>query len=329
MNRLAQKLSLAGWGLSALARHGWPRALTHFAAGVGDELMLTAVIRALRERGAPPFWVMSRRAELYGGNPDVAAVVPVDPRMLALARRCRAHIVEPRYALATGTDGNLHPPPAHMITCLMATAGVTGAVHLRPVLYLTNAERQAAMKWSDCVVIQSSVRSAVRPNELKEWWPDRWQSVVDALRADHRIIQVGGEHDPRLQGAEDLRGHGLNLRGAAAILSQARLFVGLESGFMHLARAVDCPAVILFGGRVHPTQAGYAGFTNLTRTPACSPCWRYTGCELDRQCMREISADEVIASVRSALVQPRGPLPTMTVDLNPAEAQRIRSLLAV
>lgn len=326
MTRITEKVRLAAWGLGQLARHGWPRAVIQFAAGVGDELMLTAVIRALRERGAPRFWVMSRRAELYRHNPDIAAVVPVDQRIIGLARRCGAAFYEPRYGVPEAS-GNMRPPPAHMIACLMATAGITGPVHLQPVLNLTETEKAAAASWAGCIVIQPTVRGAVRPNELKEWWPDRWQAVVHALRGRHRFVQVGGDHDPLLEGVEDRRGHALSLREVGAMLHHARLFVGLESGMMHLSRAVGCPGVILFGGRVAPHQAGYDGFTNLTRTPHCAPCWRYIGCELDRQCMRDITPPEVAAAIEVSLAAPRGPLPEMTLDLIPAEQARIAAAL--
>lgn len=326
MSNVADSLRLAGWGAGILARHGWPRLLIHFAAGVGDELMLTATIRALRQRGAPRCWVMSRRPELYRGNPDIAAVVPVEARVIALARRCHARIIEPRYTVEDPA-GNMRSPPNHMTACLMATAGITGRVNLQPILELSALEKAAAAHGAGSIVVQPSVRSALRPNELKEWWPDRWQQVVDSLRPDHRIIQVGGDNDPLLHGVEDRRGHAISLREVAALLSHARLFLGLESGMMHLARAVDCPGVILFGGRVHPLQAGYAGFINLTRSPACSPCWRYTGCELDRQCMRDISPADVVDAVREALGRPRGPLPDMIIDLSPTEQQRICAAL--
>jgi ADP-heptose:LPS heptosyltransferase len=326
MKRLIGTVRLATWGLGQLARHGRPRAVIHFAAGVGDELMLTAVIRELRRRGVPPLWVMSRRPELYRHNPDIAAVVPVDQRIIGLARRCGATLYEPRYGVPEAS-GNLRPPPAHMITCLMATARLTGRVRLQPVLNLTEAEKAAAAAWAGAIVIQPTVRAAVRPNELKEWWPDRWQAVVNALRGRHRFVQVGGDHDPLLEGVEDRRGHALSLREVAAMLHHARLFVGLESGLMHLSRAAGCPGVILFGGRVAPHQAGYAGFSNLTRTPHCSPCWRYTGCELDRQCMREITPDEVVAAINEAVARPRAPLPAMNVDLTPAEQARIAAAL--
>ncbi|HTH49785.1 MAG TPA: glycosyltransferase family 9 protein [Candidatus Limnocylindria bacterium] len=327
MNRIVAKLRLGTWGLRTLVSHPWPRVLTHFAAGVGDELMLTAMIRALRDRGAPRFWVMSNRPELYGQNPDIAAVLPVDPRVIPLARRCGAQIITPRYTVADAA-GNSRSPPAHMIACLMATSGNIGPIRLRPVLKLTGQERQAAVQWTDTIVVQPSVRSAIRPNDLKEWWHDRWQHVVDALSPTHRIVQIGGENDPLLRGVLDRRGHGVGLREVAAMLSHARLFLGLESGMMHLARAVDCPGVILFGGRVHPDQAGYAGFTNLVRSPVCSPCWRYTGCELDRQCMRDISPADVLNAVQEALTTPRGPLPEVVAVISPTEQQRIVAALA-
>ncbi len=327
MKRALETIRLGAWGLQALARHGWPRALTHFSAGIGDELMLTAVIRELRSRGWPRFWVMSRRPELYRCNSDIAAVVPVDGRSLALARRCGARIVEPRYTVEDAA-GNLRPAPAHMIMCLMATAGITGPIRLQPEIRLTAAEKSVGAPWAGAIVIQPSVRAAVRPNDLKEWWPDRWQAVVDALRPRHRVVQVGGPADPLLAGVEDQRAPAATLREVAAMLGHARLFLGLESGLMHLARAVDCPSVILFGGRVHPSQAGYDGFINLARTPACSPCWRYNGCELDRQCMRDIAPEDVLAAIREMLARPRSPLPEMTAEITPVERDRILSALA-
>lgn len=326
MSQFSEKLRLATWGLRTVARHGWPRALTHFSAGVGDELMLTAVVRELRQRGFPPFWVMSRRPELYRHNPDFSAVVPVDPRVPALARRCGARVVEPQYTREL-PDGNVLRPPAHILVSLMATAGITGPVKLKPILTLTPAEQRAAAGWAGVIVIQPTVRSAVRPNELKEWWPERWQAVVDGLRTSHRLVQIGGAADALLDGVEDCRGHSHGLREIAAMLDQARLFVGLESGFMHLARAVDCPAVILFGGRAHPVDAGYAGNSNLFRSPACAPCWRYNGCEIDRQCMRDITPADVREALDLMLQRPRSPLPVTEVVITPEEQQRIAAAL--
>ena len=70
------------------------------------------------------------------------------------------------------------------------------------------------------------------------------------------FIQIGSTADPPLQRVRDLRG-ATGIREAAAILYHARLYVGTVGFLMHLARAVECPSVIVFGGREAPWQSGY------------------------------------------------------------------------
>ena len=53
---------------------------------------------------------------------------------------------------------------------------------------------------------------------------------------------------PPLKGALDLRGK-TGLREAAAILSNSLVFIGQVGFLMHLARAVDCRSVIVYGGQ--------------------------------------------------------------------------------
>ncbi len=84
---------------------------------------------------------------------------------------------------------------------------------------------------------------------------------------------------------------------------------------MHLARAVDCPAVIIYGGRETPALTGYPCNINLTRTPACSPCWQRSLCNYGRICMEALPATEAIAALNSVLARAREPLSVATVDL--------------
>ena len=90
----------------------------------------------------------------------------------------------------------------------------------------------------------------------------------------------------------DLRGK-TTLRESAAILSRSLAFVGQVGFLMHLARAVECRAVILYGGREHPSQSGYSCNENLYSEVGCSPCWRLNSCPYDKECMRRISAADV------------------------------------
>jgi hypothetical protein len=86
---------------------------------------------------------------------------------------------------------------------------------------------------------------------------------------------------------------------------------------MHVARAVECPSVIVFGGREAPWQTGYICNFNLYSAVPCAPCWRSNTCEIDRQCMRDISVDDVVSAIRQMLERPRNPLPIETVYIAP------------
>jgi ADP-heptose:LPS heptosyltransferase len=96
----------------------------------------------------------------------------------------------------------------------------------------------------DQIAIQSTTRAAATPLHNKEWLPERFQAVVNALSGQLNFVQVGSSGDPKLDNVIDLRGK-TTLRQAAAVLARSRLFVGLVGGLMHLARAVDCSAVIV------------------------------------------------------------------------------------
>jgi ADP-heptose:LPS heptosyltransferase len=156
-------------------------------------------------------------------------------------------------------------------------------------------------------VIQSSGMGARHLIRNKQWYEARFQSVVDALIGEVEFIRVGSATDPVLQNANDRPGT-TGIRETAAILHHARLYVGTVGFLMHLARAVECPCVIIYGGREAPWQSGYICNFNLYTPLPCAPYWRWNGCECDRQCMREIGVADVVSAIRQMMERPRGPL---------------------
>jgi ADP-heptose:LPS heptosyltransferase len=91
--------------------------------------------------------------------------------------------------------------------------------------------------------------------------------------------------------------------------------VGTVGLLMHLARAVECPSVIIFGGREAPWQSGYVCNFNIYSEMPCAPCWRSNTCDFNRQCMSNISADDVVSAIRQMLDRPRSPLAVETVEI--------------
>ena len=95
-------------------------------------------------------------------------------------------------------------------------------------------------------------------------WPDpQWISVLETVSAAHPDLgaAVIGASDDRERGSTLLnawRGPTLNCcgeispRASAALMQRARLFLGHDSGPMHLAAAVQTPVVAVFSRRNPP-----------------------------------------------------------------------------
>jgi heptosyltransferase-2 len=83
-----------------------------------------------------------------------------------------------------------------------------------------------------------------------------------------------------------------------ALLSQCQLFIGNDSGAMHVAAAVGLPVVAVFG----PTDPfGTAPVTPhcsiVQEKPYCSPCF-LRRCPTDHRCMTRVTPEAVEAAAR-------------------------------
>ena len=298
------------WVAGELARHGRPRHLVHFYGETpGDDLMCTVVLREMRKRGRRGVWMMSRFPELFERNGDADVVVPFDDRYERLVswvggRACYANYGGHDHVADQGPI-----PERHIIALMCQSAGITGRVTLRPYLSLSDGERAGGRIAPRQIALHSSGASAFTAMKNKEWFPDRFQRVVDALRGDYTLVQLGSAKDPPLDGCLDLRGK-TSIRESAAILANSTVFLGQVGFLMHLTRAVDRPAVIVYGGREMPWQTGYSCNTNLYTELYCSPCWRWNACHnpVERDCMRRIDVDEVVSAVRERAARADEPL---------------------
>jgi hypothetical protein len=283
-------------------------------------------LRELRKRGRDGLLMVSDHRELFAGNQDPAYVRPLwaryypDGSTVSICRRfvriCGGEFARLEYAPLDGEDRR-KVPSRHIIAEMCARAGVNGPVAIRPYLEPGNEEKSSAAWAHGQIVIQSSGMAARHPMLNKQWYQERFQNVVDALEGEVDFIQLGSATDPALRSTNDLRG-ATSVRETAAILSHARLYVGTVGFLMHVARAVECPGVIVFGGREAPWQSGYICNANLYSAVPCAPCWRSNTCDFDRQCMRDISVDDVVSAIRQMLERPRNPLAVETVDITPA-----------
>jgi heptosyltransferase-2 len=142
----------------------------------------------------------------------------------------------------------------------------------------------------------------------KCWPPDRFAELANRLHAETEVEVIlfgtraeapvssaiaAGMHRPPI----DLTGK-TAINDLPALLSQCHLFIGNDSGAMHVAGAVGLPVVAVFG----PTDPfGTAPVTPrcsiIQERPYCSPCF-LRRCPTDHRCMTRVTPDMVEAAAR-------------------------------
>jgi heptosyltransferase II len=149
---------------------------------------------------------------------------------------------------------------------------------------------------------------AVGPS--KRWPAAAYAALTRQLTADGFAVWIlGGPDEKSLateiagdSGARDLTGK--DLRDAILALGAASVAVSNDSGLLHVAAALGTPSIGIFG----PTSPWHwaplnplAAVIETKSELPCRPCHKPVCRLVHHRCMRDISADEVLAATRGAL----------------------------
>jgi len=150
----------------------------------------------------------------------------------------------------------------------------------------------------------------------KRWTPEGYAAVARALREQEgvaSVVSVGPARDDRAfaeavvaaaGGAATLAPETPGLPDLAALFARCRLYLGSDSGPMHVASLVGTPVLQLLGPTDPVENAPWPGTPSRSlRVPvACSPCRRGCAAAL---CMRLHEPAAVTAAARALLAAPR------------------------
>ena len=149
------------------------------------------------------------------------------------------------------------------------------------------------------------------PIPLKRWMPERYAELADWLTARKRakILFVGVKDEmpiiteiQRLMRVESINIAGkTTLTQLASILHICNVFIGNDSGPMHLAAAVGTPTIGLYGPG-DPTRFGPVGTKcrTIQSKTDCPPC-RGTTCRFGKDgCMSKIQVADVRQTLEEA-----------------------------
>ena len=173
-----------------------------------------------------------------------------------------------------GADGLVEGESSRLARCIGELGPVALDAPASYDLFLDAAERQAASM--ALAPAQGHHRIAINMGGKvveNDWGESNWMSLAERLRdicGDHALVFIGAAEDHARAGALGARWPGpvVNLCGkvsprvSAAAMAGSRLFVGHDSGPLHLAAAAGVHCVGLYGAKNeprkwHPCGAGH------------------------------------------------------------------------
>ena len=171
-----------------------------------------------------------------------------------------------------------------------------------------NAAHDADALWSKSAITKPLLAlgpSAAQPNKM--WAPERFAELgrrwIDEFSGTVILVGSPAEHDYaerikaqlKLDKVLNLAGAG-NIAVAAEILRRADVFVGNDSGLVHLAAAVGTRTVAVSGPGDPREVSPFSPLAVTVKRPLfCSPCYQNTCWRKDKplECLTAIEVDQV------------------------------------
>lgn len=156
--------------------------------------------------------------------------------------------------------------------------------------------------------------SAGTKMQSKDWGGDNWISLVRQLKfvyPDYGLVMFGAAEESELSqkcidayssNASNLCGK-TSPRVSAILMAKSKLFIGHDSGPMHLAACVGTPCVAVFSARNLPGQWYPRGENNkiIYHKTDCAGCNLETCIDQHKKCILSITVDEVMEAVKEII----------------------------
>jgi ADP-heptose:LPS heptosyltransferase len=182
-------------------------------------------------------------------------------------------------------------------------------------LRLTAAEREAAKTTlAGLGGLKILAFSIGTKTDVSDWGDAKWRALLVRLAASLSgwgLVAVGAASERARTDALMAPWPGpkvnacgaLDVRVSGAVLAQANVFLGHDSGPMHLAAAVGMPCVAVFSARSLPGVWFPPGTKNknLYHTIACQGCRLFVCVARAKACINAISVDEVFEALEAVV----------------------------
>ncbi len=308
---------------------------------MGDCLLLTSPLRALKQE-FPGFQISvlveQRFADCFDGNPDIQhiivargkygtaarlalrryhAIVNLHGGPTSLVYSCMAwgrRIGGEHYQYSKLYQGRF-PSPAPDVHTVESTLGILRWLGLRaetppPLRYEVHEAESDRMRH----LMEDKPYAVIHPGALmvtKRWEASRFAAVARALRKQGlTIVLTSGPGEESLVSAVGKEVSptkmflGLKIPELAELIRGARIYVGNDSGPMHLAAAVGTPTVAVWGSSDSRRWRPWSVEHRVVQNPfECNPCPGYRCLVADSPlCIESVTIDQVNEAVNQLLI---------------------------
>lgn len=316
----------------AALKEAWPEAQVTYLVSRGTEDMVSGhpllhdlLVVDRRNRGWRPFFSLFR--ELRRRRFDLVLELSGGDRgaFYTLVTRAQERVGFTRpgqpFWQRRGVFTRLLPRPPvhmHMVEQNLEALRALGAAPASPRLafYWNESVEQRIQELLRCHGLKPGAYAVMHPGagwRFKCWTPAGYARVIGALEVDYGLPVVltasRAAHEQELMAAllAKCRAAPINLTGQltlkelGALIAKARLFFGVDSAPMHLAAAVNTPALVLFGPSGAYNWGPWGeGHLVIQKDWPCVPCGA-DGCEGSKisRCLTELTPEEVLSRLTS------------------------------
>ena len=305
-------------------------ALVAAAAGVGDILRITPLVRALHRLGYRVDVLLAPdtpdAADLLRGAPEIGRLIVTVPLQRGQPAPPVPEIAGIRYDVAAYTiwaapfadrvqaGRHLTFPLQRWLdrgdsACAAAVAGELGWTGALPPPFAQTSGRRFEIEPGTV---------ALHPGCKADWPWKRWHGFAELAALLPAVVVVGTAVDRDNTGTyfgeafrwparvRDFTGQ-LSLADTAALVKACAALVTNDSGLMHLGTALDVPTIGIFGITSPAREAMDGGsLTAVSKQLDCEPecragSWGRQNCARALECLRTLSAEEVKMQLDAAL----------------------------
>jgi len=285
-----------------------------------NPLLFFSFVQGLRERGF----------DLYLDFEQWARITPLLGYLSRITKRVGFASADDGVRSLLYTDRLSQDPTQHEVERFLELLGLIGEGVENDKLELwvpTSTKRKVESIFEQCGLKEDELIIAIHPgcgrdNHPKNWDKAKYVELCNYLIDKHnlRIIITGGTIEFGLAEwiAHRIKREAVVLAGRTSldelieVIRACELLVCGNTGVMHIAAAVETPAIVLHGP-TNPVKWGPRGKDDVVirRELPCSPC-HFLGFEYaceDFRCMRLIEVEEVQEAVEQQLIRITGRKP--------------------